>query len=126
MLDKHITYIVCWYTTLFQVSSVATRSDTGSYNMLDLVQSLVPAHYVCNGYVLTSSKGYNCILSCHVKIKRKIYTSSILQNFNTYIMHFVNFNIDMNDEIFNYIYCFGLVNILHKVLIVFVYYPYPH
>ena len=60
MLDKVITYIVCWYKTLYQVLSVAwtnritiaTRSDTGSHNRLDLIQSLVPPHYVCNGYIL--------------------------------------------------------------------------
>jgi hypothetical protein len=74
-------------------------------------------------YVLTSSKGYNCILSS-VKIKRKMYTSSILQNFN--IMHFVNFNIDINGMVFNNIYCFGSVNTLHKVLILFAYHPYQH
>jgi hypothetical protein len=27
-------------------------SDTGSHNRLDLIQSIVPPHYVCNGYVL--------------------------------------------------------------------------
>ena len=30
---------------------VVTRSDTGSHNRLDLIQSLVPPHYVCNGYL---------------------------------------------------------------------------
>jgi hypothetical protein len=29
----------------------ATRSDTVSHNRLDLIQSLVPTHYVYNGYV---------------------------------------------------------------------------
>ena len=32
-------------------SQLATRSDTGSHNRLDLIQGLVPPHYVCNGYV---------------------------------------------------------------------------
>ena len=30
---------------------VAIRSDTGSHNRLDLIQSLVLPHYVCNRYV---------------------------------------------------------------------------
>ena len=53
--------VVWWYKTVYQVLSVvwtnrittlATRSDIGSHNRLDLIQSLVPPHYVCNGYVL--------------------------------------------------------------------------
>ena len=62
MLDKLITYIVWWYKTVYQVLSVAwtnpsqlvaivTRSDTGSHNRLDLIQSLAPPHYVWNGYI---------------------------------------------------------------------------
>jgi hypothetical protein len=62
MLDKLIPYIVCWYKTLYQVLpvardnhitlvTIATRSDTGSHNRLDLIQSLVPTHYVCNTIV---------------------------------------------------------------------------
>jgi hypothetical protein len=66
MLDKLITYIVCLYKTLYQVlpvvwtncitTRIATRSD------LDLIQFLVPPHYVCNGYILGAAydtiKGY--------------------------------------------------------------------
>ena len=62
MLDKLITYIVWWYKTLYQVCrmreltvsqlvAVVTRSDTGSHNRLDLIQSIVSPHYVCNGYI---------------------------------------------------------------------------
>jgi hypothetical protein len=54
MLDKLITYIVWWYKTVYQVLSVAWTnriSDAGSHNRLDLIQSLVPPHYVCNGYL---------------------------------------------------------------------------
>ena len=54
MLDKLITYIVWWYKTVYQVLSVAWTnriSDAGSHNRLDLIQSLVPLHYVCNGYL---------------------------------------------------------------------------
>jgi hypothetical protein len=35
-----------------QLVAFATRSDTDSQNKLDLIQSLVPTHYVCNGYLL--------------------------------------------------------------------------
>jgi hypothetical protein len=38
--------------TTSQLVAVATRSDTGSHNRFDLIQSLVPQHYVCNGYIL--------------------------------------------------------------------------
>jgi hypothetical protein len=57
MLDKLITYIVWWYKNVYQVLSVVwtnritTRSDTGSHNRLDLIKSIVPPHYVCNGYI---------------------------------------------------------------------------
>ena len=64
MLDKLITYIVCWYKTLYQVLPVTwtyriTTSHyhdsqwyTGSQNRLDLIQGLVPPHYVCNRLVV--------------------------------------------------------------------------
>ena len=56
MLDKLITYIVCWYKTLYLHLPVVwtnciTTRDTGSHNSLNLIQSLVPPHYVCNGYL---------------------------------------------------------------------------
>jgi hypothetical protein len=49
MLDKLITYIVWWYKTVYHVLSVAwtNRITAGSHNRLDLIQSLVPPHYVC-------------------------------------------------------------------------------
>jgi hypothetical protein len=37
--------------TASQLVAIATCSDTGSHNRLDLIQSLVPPHYVYNGYV---------------------------------------------------------------------------
>ena len=37
--------------TTSQLVAIATRSDTGSHNRFDLIQSLAPPHYVCNGYV---------------------------------------------------------------------------
>jgi hypothetical protein len=33
-----------------QLVMIATCSDTCSHNRLDLIQSLVPPHYICNGY----------------------------------------------------------------------------
>jgi hypothetical protein len=47
--------------TASQLVAIATRSDTGSHNRLDLIQSLLPPHYVCNGYLL------------YVKIKVEIF-----------------------------------------------------
>ena len=52
MLDKLNTYIVCWYKTCIRsrlscelttslLVAIATHSDTGSHNQLDLLQSLV-------------------------------------------------------------------------------------
>jgi hypothetical protein len=57
-----------WYKTLYQVlpvgwtnriTTLATRSNTGSHNRLDLIQSLVPTHYVCNGY------DHSCRIDCY-------------------------------------------------------------
>ena len=42
---------------------IATRSDTISHIMIDLMQSLVSIHYVCNGYLSRE------------QIKREIYKS---------------------------------------------------
>ena len=69
MLDKLITCIVWWYKTVLreqtasQLIAIATSSDTGSHNRLDLIQSLVPPHYVCNGYLLHR----NCFLLINVR-----------------------------------------------------------
>ena len=38
--------------TASQLVAIATRSDIGPHNRLDLIHSLVPPHYVCNGYIL--------------------------------------------------------------------------
>ena len=62
MLNKLITCIVCWYKTFIRSRlireltaslhvAIMTRSDTVSYNRLDLIQSLVPPHYVYNKYL---------------------------------------------------------------------------
>jgi hypothetical protein len=46
-----------WYKILYQglpvvltnrITTLATRSDIGSHNRFDLIQSLVPPYYVCN------------------------------------------------------------------------------
>ena len=71
MLDKLITYVVCLVRlyvrsclfhelTASQFVASATRSDTGSHNSLDLIQSLVPTHYVSNGYVF----GFHVFIIC--------------------------------------------------------------
>ena len=80
MLDKLITYIVCWYKTLYQcllreltasqLVAIATHSDTGSHNRLDLIQSLVPPHYVCNGYV-SCNVFLNTPIPCYIFIKQR-------------------------------------------------------
>jgi len=43
--------ICCLLRELTASQLVATRSDTGSHNRLNLIQSLVPPHYVCFGYI---------------------------------------------------------------------------
>ena len=71
-----ITYIVWWYTTLYQVEhvvwtrpgslrvAIATSCDAvSSRNRQDLMQSLVPPHYVCNGYLLSFCFVCICISS---------------------------------------------------------------
>ena len=37
-------------------SLIANRSDPGSENKLDIIQSLVPTHYVYNGYLFLQSE----------------------------------------------------------------------
>jgi hypothetical protein len=57
VIYKPITYIDGWYRTLYHVllvvltTRMATRSNTDSHNRLDLIQSSVPLHYICNRYV---------------------------------------------------------------------------
>jgi len=54
MLDKFITYIVSWYKTFTRshpshcLTAIVIHSDTGSHNRIDLIKSIVPAHYACN------------------------------------------------------------------------------
>jgi hypothetical protein len=53
---QNVASIRVLYTFLFcllreQTASFPTRSDTGSHQRLDLIQSFVPTHYVGNGYV---------------------------------------------------------------------------
>jgi hypothetical protein len=44
--------------TASQLVTIVTRSDTGSHNILDLMQCLVPPHYVCNGYLWSRVQQY--------------------------------------------------------------------
>jgi len=44
--------------TASQLVAFATLSDTGSHNRLDLIQSLVSPHYVCNGYLVLAKREY--------------------------------------------------------------------
>ena len=81
MLDKLITYIVWWYKTVYQVLSdaqlvaIATRSDTDSQNRLDLIHSLVPPHYVCNGYIRVITILPNSEQSYKGKVKTHKYVN---------------------------------------------------
>ena len=59
MLDKLITYIVCWYKTLYQVlpvawtSCITTHRDTGSNSKLELIHIVLYQHtmYVMGIYL---------------------------------------------------------------------------
>jgi hypothetical protein len=55
-----------------QLIVIVTRSDTGSQNRLDLIQSCVQTHYACNGlvlvrqlkmYLILDNNKYYCMLS---------------------------------------------------------------
>ena len=35
-----------------RITTIAACSDNGSHNRFDLIQSLVPTHYICNGYYI--------------------------------------------------------------------------
>jgi hypothetical protein len=53
-IDVRVTVtgsLLCELTVSLLIA-ITNRSDTGSHNRLDLKQSLVPTHYVCNGYLL--------------------------------------------------------------------------
>ena len=50
VLCQHTLYVILLRElTTSQLVAIAIH-DTGSHNKLDLIQSLVPTHYVCNGY----------------------------------------------------------------------------
>jgi len=44
--------MACWFKAWYDVSPVATRSDTGSHHRLDFMRSIVPTHCVYNGHLL--------------------------------------------------------------------------
>jgi hypothetical protein len=54
--------------TASQLVAIATRSDTASHNRQDLIQSLVPPHYVCNGYLLK----FTIPKSCNYPLANKV------------------------------------------------------
>ena len=72
MLDKLITYVclsrLCIKACLLceqtasQLVALATRSDPGSHNRLDLIQGLVPPHYVCIGYTSWQEQFYHNVM----------------------------------------------------------------
>ena len=51
--------------TASQLAAIATHSDTGSRNRLNLIQSLVPTYYVCNGYTHHVDKGHSLFQIIH-------------------------------------------------------------
>jgi hypothetical protein len=50
--------LLCELTSSLLVA-IMTCSDTGSYNRLDLIQSLIPTHCACNGYTCSDTGSYN-------------------------------------------------------------------
>jgi hypothetical protein len=58
--------------TASQLVAIATRSDTGSHNRLDLIQSLVPTHYVYNGYLFLQSESLGVCYPCDILISVKV------------------------------------------------------
>ena len=50
--------------TASQLVAIATRIDTGSHNRLDLIHSIVPPHYVCNGYISRPDTQYCTTTLC--------------------------------------------------------------
>jgi hypothetical protein len=50
--------------TTSQLVAITTRSDTGSHNRLDLIQSLVPRHYVYNRYLFLETSVLCTIYQC--------------------------------------------------------------
>ena len=51
-------HLLCELTSSLLVA-IMTCSDTGSYNRLDLIQSLIPTHCACNGYTCSDTGSYN-------------------------------------------------------------------
>ena len=51
MSDNLIRSRLLYELTASQLVVIAIRGDTGSYNRFDLIQSLIPTRYLCNGHV---------------------------------------------------------------------------
>jgi hypothetical protein len=70
VLYKHTMYVISLsnisiktnFKQITQLVAVATRSDPGSHNRLHLIQSLVPPHYVCIGYILWQEQFYHNVM----------------------------------------------------------------
>ena len=64
--------------TASQLVAIATGSDTGSHNRLDLIPNLVPTHYVCNWYISNNAIRQTFIqrkllkTACEVKYSEKV------------------------------------------------------
>jgi hypothetical protein len=58
--------------TTSQLVAIATRSDTGSHNRLDLILRIVPPHYVCNGYAFLEKLRAPVIKSVHILMELTI------------------------------------------------------
>ena len=66
MLDKLITYIVCWYYILELACCVNEphHNSSLSRNRLDLIEGIVPTHYVCNGCLSYTQPQYASFCIC--------------------------------------------------------------
>ena len=51
---EFVHFLFCELTAS-KLVTIAICSDTGSHNMFDLIQSLVPTHFICNGYFCLSA-----------------------------------------------------------------------
>ena len=62
LVQHFVSGLVCCVNKPHHNSAIAIRSDTGSHNRLDLIQSLAQPHYVCHGYILIEMKVSNCFI----------------------------------------------------------------
>jgi hypothetical protein len=62
LVQHFVSGLACCVSKPHNNSAIATRSDTGSHNRFDLIQSLAKPHYVCHGYILIEMKVSNCFI----------------------------------------------------------------